>query len=147
MRPDSWLVHWSRPSLIISISSISRCIGYQLSASKRSLLFLNLEALAQVRPTEQRCWSLSFDDRWHTTYASVYANIRQPILHEVAWFLRAFYTSLRSVGFACAATIPLCFQLSHDVLLCNWDTGNYSLVDDGEEEVDDPEKEEDWHYK
>ena len=42
--------------------------------------------------------------------------------------------------------IRVSFQLSHDVLLCNWDTGSYSLVDDDEEEVDDPEKEEDSHY-
>ena len=39
--------------------------------------------------------------------------------------------------------IPFCFQLSHDVWLCNWDAGSYSFVDDDEKEVDDPEEEED----
>ena len=47
---------------------------------------------------------------------------------------------LRKPGFAYAAMIPFCFQLSHDVWLCNWDAGSYSLVDDDEEEVDDPEE-------
>jgi len=46
----------------------------------------------------------------------------------------------RGVGFAYAAMIPFCFQLSHDVWLCKWDAGSYSLVDDDE---DDPEEEED----
>jgi len=59
------------------------------------------------------------------------------------WFLRASCASLRGVGFAYAAVIPFCFQLSHDVWLCNWDAGSYSLVDDDEEEVGDPEEEED----
>ena len=34
------------------------------------------------------------------------------------------------------------FQLSHDVLLCNWDAGNYSLANDDKEEVNDPDSEE-----
>ena len=34
------------------------------------------------------------------------------------------------------------FQLSHDVLLCNWDAGSDALVDDEEEEVDNPEEKE-----
>ena len=47
---------------------------------------------------------------------------------------------LRKPGFAYAAMIPFCFQLSHDFWLCNGDAGSYSLVDDDE---DDPEEEED----
>ena len=68
------------------------------------------------------------------------AVFRWPVAYNLRICLRQPFANL-CLSRAYAAKNPFCFQLSHDVLLWNVDAGSYSLIDDEEEEVDDPEEE------